>query len=245
MVTFTLLLKSPFYLIGMKHLGLYIIVLVHFLFFSQIFGQEKPDYKKIGSQIADTNSIYYYPKLFGRYLAADRALAVEDFRYLYYGYTFQDVYNPYTDSQYRKNLVVFYNKKEISKNDRDQMIKYATLILKAFPFDLRSLQMLDYAYYHNGDHEKSYDAEFKRKMIIRAIMSTGDGLIKNSGIHVIDDSHKFDLLNEMGLRYNGQQQITNNACVFLGVFENNKNIRRVYFNVSRLYDVSADRLKGD
>ena len=229
----------------MRYLDLYIIFIANVLFFSQLTGQVKPDYKKIGVQIADENSIYYYPKLFGRYLATDRALSVEDFRYLYYGYTFQSVYNPYVDSEYRKNLAVFYGKKEISKNDRDQMIKYANLILKSFPFDLRSLQILDYAYYHNNDHEKSYDAEFKRKMIVKAIMSTGDGIIKNSGIHVIDDLHKFDILNEMGLRYNGQHQIANNACEFLGVFENDRNLRGIYFNVGRLYEVSSNKLKGD
>lgn len=229
----------------MKYLALYIILLVHVVNLTQTNGQDKPDYREIGTQIADSNSIFYYPRLYGRYLASDRRLIVEDFRYLYYGYTFQDVYVPYADSEYRKNLAVFYNKKEISKIDRDQMIKYANLILKSFPFDLRALQILDYAYYKNGDHDKSYNAEFKRKMIIRAIRTTGTGLIKNSGIHVIDDSHKFDLINAMGLRYNGKQQITSNVCEFMGVSENDKRISGLYFNVGRLYDVSADRLKGD
>ncbi len=229
----------------MKHLGLYIILLAHLIAFVQTTGQEKPDYRGIGMQIANSRSIYYYPKLFGRYLASDRALTVEDFRYLYYGYTFQDVYVPYADSEYRKNLAVFYSKKEIGKDDRDQMIKYANLILKSFPFDIRALQILDYAYYHNDDHDLSYDAEFKRKMILKAIGSSGTGFIKSSGIHIIDDSHKFDLLNEMGLRYNGNQQIISNASEFMGVRENDKKIKGIYFNVGRLYDVSADRLKGD
>ena len=74
------------------------------------------------------------------------------------------------------------------------MIKYANLILKSFPFDLRSLQILDYAYYHNNDHEKSYDAEFKRKMIVKAIMSTGDGIIKNSGIELFLDFNFIDIV---------------------------------------------------
>ncbi|MEN8118755.1 MAG: DUF4919 domain-containing protein [Bacteroidota bacterium] len=229
----------------MKHISYHIVLIITFLFSLALSGQVKPDYKKIGSQIEDETSVHFYPKLFGRYLAADRELSVEEFRYLYYGYTFQVVYNPYVDSEYRKNLAVFYSKKEITKSDRDQMIKYANLILKSSPFDLRSLQILDYAYYHNGDHEKSYDAEFKRKMIIKAIRSTGDGIIRNSGIHVIDDLHKFDILNEMGLRYNGQQQIANNSCEYLGVFENDRNLRGIYFNVGRLYEVSSNKLKGD
>jgi len=229
----------------MKYLSLYIIFTINALLSVQVAGQQIPNYNKIGLEIADENSGLYYPKLFGRYMAADRELTVEDFRYLYYGFSFQNVYNPYADSEYRENLAGYYKKKEITKTDRGQMIKYANLILKAYPFDLRALQILDYAYYHNNDYEKSYDAEFKRKMIVKAIMSTGNGLIKKSGIHLIDDSHKFDLLTDMGLRYNGQHQLSNNVCEYLGVFENDKNISGLYFNVSRLYEVSAQRLNSN
>jgi len=52
-------------------------------------------------------------------------------------------------------------------------------------------------------------------------------------------------LTEKGLRYNGQKQLSNNVCEYLGVFENDKNISGLYFNVSRLYEVSAQRLKGN
>ncbi|OQY04217.1 MAG: hypothetical protein B6I20_03470 [Bacteroidetes bacterium 4572_117] len=227
----------------MIKLSLNIIIGINILFCFQINGQ-KLDYVKIGKQITDSNSVYYYPKLFGRYIAADRGLSVKDFRYLYYGYTFQDVYHPYTDSEYRKNLAIFYSKKEISKSDRGRMIKYANLILQSSPFDLRSLQLLDYAYYHNGDHKKSNDAEFKRKMIIKAILSTGNGIMKKTAIHVINDLHKFDLLNEMGLRYNGQLQAVNNVNEFLGVIVNDKDIKGIYFNVGRMYEISAKKLKG-
>jgi hypothetical protein len=221
---------------------LYIVILS--LLSLQFFAQEKPDYGKIGVRIADESSDYYYPKLFGRYIAADRSLTVNDFRYLYYGFTFQAAYVPYADSEYRGNLAVFFDKKEINEEDLQQMIKYGNLILKTLPFDLRALQLLDYAYYHSGNRKKSDDAEFKRKMIIKAILSTGTGLSKNSGLHVIDDLHKFDLLAEKKLRYNGVQRIANNSCEFMGVFENDKNIRGMYFNIGRLYQVSAERLKG-
>ncbi len=227
----------------MKYLVLYIFFQTVLSF--QMAGQRVPDYKEIGAEITNENADFYYPKLFGRYLAADRELTVEDFRYLYYGFSFQKVYIPYADSEYRENLAVFYGKREIGKSDREQMIKYSNLILKEFPFDLQALQMLDYAYYHNKEYKKSYDAEFKRKMIVKAILSTGNGLTKGTGIHLIDDSHKFDLLKEIGLRYNGQQQLTNNVCEFLGVFENDKDIKGVYFNVSRLYQISAERLRGN
>lgn len=224
----------------MKFLFVFIVQLSFF----QLFAQQSPDYNKIGKQIADENSTYYYPKLFARYWVADRTLTLKDYRYLYYGYTFQDAYTPYADSEYREELMAYMDRKEISKEDLQQMIKYANLILKTLPFDLKALQVLDYAYYHIGEREKSDDAEFKRKMIIEAILSTGTGLSKNSGFHVIDDMHKFDILAEKKLAYNGVENIAN-TCEFLGVFENDKNIRGLYFNIGRLYQVSAERLKGN
>jgi len=226
----------------MKHFILYIIFQ---LLFNVVNGQQIPEYKNIGIEIANENSKFYYPKLFGRYIAADRELTLNDFRYLYYGFSFQDAYSPYASSEYRKNLTVFFNKKEITNNDLLQMIKYANLILRSFPFDLQSLQMLDYAYYHNNEREKSDDAEFKRKMIVKAILSTGTGLTKKSAIHIIYDINKFDLVNEKKLRYNGENRISNNVCEYLGVFKNDKNISGLFFNVSRMYEVSANRLKAN
>lgn len=221
----------------------YIFILVLSLFSFRFVSQQKPDYDNIGKQIVDESSAFYYPKLFGRYIATDKTLTIDDFRHLYYGYTFQDAYVPYADSEYRENLAVYFGKKEINKNDLQQMIKYANLILKSLPFDLRALQVLDYAYYHTGERAKSDDAEFKRKMIIKAILSTGTGLSKNSGIHVIDDLHKYEILAEKKLRYNGVERIVNNSCEFLGVFENDDNISGIYFNIGRLFQVSGQRLK--
>ena len=82
-------------------------------------------------------------------------------------------------------------------------------------------------------------------MIIKAIMSTGNGFTKESGIHIIDDLHKFDLISQLGFRHNGQKKLTNNVGEYLGVFENDKNITGLYFNLNRLYEVSAQKLKID
>ena len=49
-----------------------------------------PDFVKIEAEIKNENSNFYYPKLFERYLKGDTTLTVEDYHYLYFGYSFQD-----------------------------------------------------------------------------------------------------------------------------------------------------------
>ncbi|NJO91928.1 MAG: DUF4919 domain-containing protein [Chloroflexia bacterium] len=61
---------------------------------------EKPEYDVIKSSIFDDSSPYFYPNLYNRYIEADTSLTINDFRYLYYGYTFQSKYVPNQESKY-------------------------------------------------------------------------------------------------------------------------------------------------
>ena len=52
-------------------------------------------FKKISKEIKKKKSPYYYPLLFQRYLELDTSLTAEEFKYLYYGFSFQAEYQPY------------------------------------------------------------------------------------------------------------------------------------------------------
>ena len=171
----------------------------------------------------------------------DTSLTVEDFRYLYYGYTFQSMYIPYQASKYQDKMITYMKKGSLSEKEVGELIKLCELNLKDLPFSIRTLNLLAYSYQQKNDSVSSHVADFKKSMIIKAIQSTGDGLTEKTAFHVIDASHEFDFLNEMGLQYAGSSDMTTGLCDYLLVSANENNVRGYYFNISRILNVKAER----
>jgi hypothetical protein len=78
-------------------------------------------------------------------------------------------------------------------------------------------------------------------MIVKTIQSSGNGLTEKTAYHVIDPAHEFDFLNEIGLQYAESNDMTTGLCDYLLVQSNQFNIRGLYFNISRLLNVKAER----
>jgi hypothetical protein len=218
-----------------------ILLLISIQLFSQEGNFSAPDYGKMRLQVFDNTSPYFYPKLFERYQSGDTSLTVEDFRFLYYGYTFQSKYIPYQPSRYQAKMIAYMKKGTLTENELSEFIKMAELNLKDLPFDIRTLNILAYSYKQKNDSILYHISDFKKSMIIRAIKSTGNGLTEKAAFHIIDPSHEFDFLNEMGLQYVGSNDMTTGLCDYLIVQHNNLNIQGYYFNISRILNVKAER----
>lgn len=223
------------------------IILVSLTFFvamsswSQIAEYKKPDYEMMRKQVFDSNSPYFYPNLFDRYQNGDTSLAVEDFRYLYYGYTLQSVYVPYKESEYSGKMLFYMKKGALSSAELDEFIKLAELNLKDLPFDIRTLNILAYSYSQKGDSLMYSITKFKKDMVIKAILSSGNGSSEQLAFHVIDVAHEYDIINELGLRFAGNSELSNPMCDYLIVQSNEKNIRGLYFDIGRILRVRAER----
>jgi hypothetical protein len=201
----------------------------------------KPDYDLIRKGIFDNNSPFFYPTLFDRYQNGDTTLTIEDFMYLYYGYTFQSRYIPYQESRYQDKILSYIKKGTLSSKELDEFIKIAELNLKDLPFDIRTLHILVFSYSQKKDSLMSAITSFKKEMLLKTILSTGDGKTERTAFHVIDPAHEFDILNEMGLKFAGTSNLTNALCDYLLVSPNEKNIRGYYFDISRILKVKAVR----
>jgi len=209
--------------------------------FSQIAEFKKPDYTMMRKQIFDSNSPYFYPNLFDRYQNGDTALTVEDFRYLYYGYTLQSAYVPYKESEYSGKMLFYMKKGALSSAELDEFIKLAELNLKDLPFDIRTLHILAYSYSKKDDSLMYSITKFKKDMIIKAILSSGNGNSEQTAFHVIDVAHEYDIINEVGLRFAANSELSNPMCDYLIVQPNEKNIRGLYFDIGRILRVKAER----
>ena len=201
--------------------------------FAQSEDMEVPDMEMIRDSVLDRNSTRYYPLLMERYLEGDTTLSLEEYRYLYLGYSFQEGYDPYRISPYGTKLREMYANTPVGELDCDTIIKYGQLAVADFPFDLREINMLIYAYKCKGDLSQSSRWEYALRSLIDAILSTGDGESPETAWHVIYTPHEYDIVNRLGLeviRYRLEEP----ALDYLEVKENPFKINGYYFNVGRM-----------
>jgi hypothetical protein len=196
----------------------------------------KPDYKKIESAVADRNSTSYYPVLLERYAKSDTTLTKEDFRMLYYGSLFQSTYSPYGHSDYNDSIRPILAKVSLSAKDYYALIKYEKLVLDKFPFNIRDLNILDFAYEHKGKSDLVNQTAFKLENVIETILSTGDGRTEETAWHVISVEHEYDIVNMFGLEFGGQQSLTTKGCDYLQVKQNKDDIKGFYFDVNKILE---------
>jgi hypothetical protein len=82
----------------------YTLLLCFFAFSLSAFAQQeiigKPNYKKIKKSIQKKSSEFYYPVLMERFKNGDSTMTIDEKRHLYYGFTFEDSYSPYSRSKY-------------------------------------------------------------------------------------------------------------------------------------------------
>ena len=104
--------------------------------FLPIFGQTTeirvPDFDEIEKEISKRNSDFYYPDLMNRFQRGDETLTSEDFHYLYYGYVFQEAYQPYWRCSEAQKIKPYFTKEQLTTTDCDSIIKYAQICLSGF-----------------------------------------------------------------------------------------------------------------
>jgi hypothetical protein len=200
-----------------------------------------PQYDSIGKIIIDSTSGYFYPGLWSRLMQYDTTLSTQEYRLLYYGYTFQEKYQPYgmfADDE----LLKYYKSEKIKEKDYKKIIKLATNSLAEDPFDLRLLNFLAYIYHLNGDKENSMKTTYRFQGIIAAIMSTGDGKTCETGLHVISTSHEYVILNMFEFQFLSQA-LTSDLCDYMEVKEDERNISGIYFQIKRLWEVNDEKMR--
>lgn len=208
-----------------------LLLLSHAVAFSQDWKSEKPNYKKIERAISDDQSKFYYPALLARYTAGDSSLSLEEKRHLYYGYTFQPAYSPYGRSDYEDSLRVVLNKDSVFEKDQAMILRFTDSLLKFNPFDLRAINYKLYSHEKLG-HRSEFNRNLtKMKIIVDAIMSSGDGTSKAKAFYVINTAHEYDLINILGLQFGGRQSLIEHYD-YLTLAKNQKGIEGLYFDVS-------------
>lgn len=200
--------------------------------FSQENISKAPDYISIKKKISDKNSNLYYPALLKKLAVNDTLITDDEYQHLYYGYTLQPEYNPYGQTSEEEEIIKYYKAEKLEEKDYDKFIKLANQSLKEFPLDLRLMNYLAYIYHLKGDNVTAKKISTNFHGIFNAILSSGDGLKCETGIHVISVGHEYVLLNLFQLENVSQSLIGD--CDFLAFEKDKYKVPGLYFNISVL-----------
>lgn len=231
----------------MLHLKIYIILVNLLILPLAILAQENThrgvNYTEIEENIKIADSSLYYPNLWSAFLAGDSSMSLQEKRHLYYGFVFQDSYNPYSHSIYMDSISQFYGKSNLLKNDYKKIILYSDSILSHIPFEIKSLQAKAFAYYSLHEKENELKVQNQIMMIYDAILSSGDGLAKESAFHILYISHEYDLIDFLGFKFNGEQSLVEDKYDYLLLLPNEFQVGGLYFDVSASFNYLLKQYK--
>lgn len=220
----------------MKPLFSFILLIITIGAFSQTEEFSKPDYTQIEKNVGDKKSPLYFDTLFERYKKADSTMTIEEKRHLYYGYSYQKNYSPYSISESQEDLNNILRKQDSDKKTFEKLIKISTKVLEDFPFSIRIKEYRIYAYKQLGKYKEARAEEIQASIIIDAILSTGDGTTQENSFFVINTTNEYEILDIMGFRFGGEQELIDHKYDYLTLAENSYNIKGFYFDVTRLFE---------
>ena len=199
---------------------------------------EAPNYKVIQKNIENKDSEFYYPKLMDKLKANDTLITKDQYRHLYFGYTFQKEYHPYQISENDKKLITYFQSKDLKKSDYAEIIKISNASLKEFPLNLRVMNFLGYIYHLDGNEAMANKVSHNFYGLFGAIYSSGDGRDCKTGFHVISVSHEYVVMNMLELEIASQG--LSGDCDYLSLPKDKYKLPGVYFNITKLKEKGFD-----
>ncbi|MDR2126663.1 MAG: DUF4919 domain-containing protein [Prevotellaceae bacterium] len=213
-----------------KKLFAFMLLVSTFSVFCEAQNSVAPDYEKIEQEINSQSSGFYYPKLWERFSNGD-SLSVDEARHLYYGNYFWKNENDFVvNSDTIKKVRAFLQQKNHSKQDCENIIKLVAEVIKADPFDLRSLMCQSYAYDILEMPRESQKVRNKIRCIVNALYSTGNGATKESAIHVLNVGNEYDVLFINAFQMTSQSLIEHYD--YLKIRENEYGLEGLWFDIT-------------
>ena len=157
--------------------------------------RQQPDLDAIRAEVLNPRSQYYYPKLMERYEKNETIMNLNDYRHLYYGYLFQEDFNPYRHSEASTKNESLYYKQGHTRAELDSIITYAHEALADNPFNLAQMNFLIYALRARGKVNLASIWQYRLNHLLQAIVSSGTGADKENAWFVIDPRHEYNIIN--------------------------------------------------
>ncbi len=200
-----------------------------------------PDYKNIEKETTTKSSALYYPKLLARYNNFDTTLTQSEFQYLYYGALYNPSHNVFGSADLKAIRKRLLSQKQLEDKQLDTLLQVEKKIVAGDPFSMRDLNIIENLYLRKGYKDSASLIDFQLTGIIKTIFATGDGKTQKTGFHITVISHEYDILNVLGFKPNGQSLVGN--CDVLHVDENDKGVKDVYFDATKILEAEMNMFK--
>ena len=201
------------------------------------FTIKKVDFDHVKEVIENPKSVYYYPKLLKAYNSNDTTLSIEAWRNFYYGYTFQEDYNPFRESVYSNVVEQLYYKQPHSRAECDSIEKYAELSLNDNMFDMNQMNFFIYVLKEKKKYARAAVRQYRLDRLIAAIMSSGKGTKEEPWV-VITPEHEYNIINFLGFVATDHQTLEGGIDYIQVQPVAGKSAEGFYFDISRMMQVA-------
>lgn len=214
----------------------------------------KVDFEEVRKSIQDSvDEKHYYPRLMAAFMRNDSTLlsdtlptgevkpgavmTVDDYRNLYYGYVFQEDYNPFRTSVYSEKLEHLYDKKSFTREESVLIKENARDALADNIFDLRQMTFFIFALKEVKKDNLARICQFRLNHIVAAILSSGQGTKEHPWV-VTSVEHEYNILNFMGYVAVEHEEVEGNIDYIKVNKKDEKSPEGFYFDVSKIMEVA-------
>lgn len=211
------------------------------------FEVREVDFEKIERETLDPNSRYYYPKLVRSFKSNDTIMNFEAYRDLYYGFIFQEDYNPFRHTEFegKDEIEDLYYKQSLSREECDQIEAYAIQALDDNIFDIEQLNYYIYALKAKKKYARAAVRQYRLDKLIAAIMSSGRGTEDEPWV-VIYPEHEYTLINFLGYVAKEHNELPGGIdCIKAASETDARRTKDFYFDVSRMLRSAAAKFPED
>lgn len=196
-----------------------------------IYSQTPVDYKLIGKNIKNSKSEFYYPDLLARFQKGDTTLSLNQKRHLYYGYTFQENFKNFKFKGVLDSISKYEN-----SNTNEALLKaleFRNEVLNKNPFETGIIDGKIGIYKKLENQEEFMKGIHQISSIFDAILSSGNGLTKETAIVVTSVSAEYEIISLLGFNPVKEPIVVDKNLDFVEIANNDKNVKGIYFDVSR------------
>ena len=205
------------------------------------------DFDKIKSETLDPYSRYYYPKLVRSFNSNDTIMNFEAYRDLYYGFIYQEDYNPFrtNDFEGKEEVESLYYQQELTRDECDKIEKYAIQALDDNPFDIDQITYYIYSLKQKKKYARAAVRQYRLDKLIAAIMSSGRGTEDEPWV-VLYPEHEYSLINFLGYVAKDHQELPGGIdCIKAASETDASKTKDFYFDVSRMLQEAARKFPDD